>query len=353
MKRSTRTTSRPKTASPETVSEKYGIQDWRNLSMPVAAPEPERSPEITQFFNGLWPVSESYASPLNPIFLLDLQKLSSFSEKESWLIRDGLLPLLWFFVNNPEPGRFKSTLRIHADFERFIPDAWRPQVELYELFPDENAPDPRQGAGNRVRELLLTGLIMPSACSLNRLECDLAEIVKFVGGKDKLPGIKIRAFLPARFEVTDRDNGPSFYNLFMKTLFQSLGLEIEFLEYESLRWMYASSQVWMHEFNEKLLYSDSILSLLCLSKGHRQIPMGPARKKPRFDRIYPVYPHVSCGIRKTYQENFVDYISSNWVPESQERAKAFYQATNSAANRLYPWPKWFPSWCQSLQAGSR
>lgn len=351
MKRSTKTISRPRpTSLAEEPPRAYGIQDWQRLASDTAPPE--RTPEIRNFFGGLWPAAETYASPLNPIFLLDLPDRTTGSAKESWLIRDGVLPLVWFFVKNPTPGGFRGVLKIHAELERLIPDAWRPQVMLYELFPDE-LPRPRQATPNEVREILLTGLIMPSACSISRLEEDLQQIVQFIGGREKIPSVKIRAFLPARFEVTDRASGPSFYNYFMKTLFQYLGLEIEFLEYESLRWLYASSSIWMHEFNEKFLYADSYLSLLCLSKGHRAIPLngGKRPRKPRYERVYPAYANVSCGIRSEFKEPFLDYLSGKWVPESQERAKAFFQATNSAANRIYPWPRWFPSWCEGLSAG--
>jgi hypothetical protein len=335
-----------------TVNEsQYGIHDWQAGVIATTEAVPPRETEVKDFYQNLWPASEPYISVLNPVFLVDLPKMASPSEPGTWFVRDGLLPLIWFFQKNPEPGSFTGILRVDAEFEEFVPDAWRTQVELYEIFQEASSTYGRVvPAEGFITDILLLGLVMPSACSLKQLEADLEDIVDAIGGKARLGDVKIRAFLSNRFEAGGLFNAPAHYNRFMMTICKYLGTNIDFLEYEALKWTYLQPTTLVHEFNEKLVYSDSFLKLIALSKGGQfLLPQYRGQMgQQAYDKVFPLYPHVSCGIRKHYTKPFMNYLCKDWVPESPERAKIFYSAMNSAANTSYKWAKWITSWCKDF-----
>jgi hypothetical protein len=342
----------------DTPKNAYGIADWQTGGVLMKAPDLtglERNKESHDFFQNLWPASEAYISALNPIFLADLHAIEATNPKSHYLVRDGILPLMWFFSQNPEPGNFKGKIRVHSDFEELVPDAWREQTELFSLFAEKSAPQAKNAAPTKsIKQILLLGVIMPSVCSLPRLESDLANVIEFAGGKEELEKIKIRAFLPFRMEAANMFSGHAYYNYFCSTLNRILGFNVEFIEYESLKWMYLEPGTWVHEFNEKYLYTDSYLSLLAMSKGGNFIPsvqgssvVAEVSESPAYDMIYQIYPHVSCGVRRKFQKSFVNYLNADWVPETQERALLFYKAMNSSAN-VYPWPSWFAPWCKDF-----
>ena len=339
MKQSTPNTSDTSIKSGET----YGVANWRMAAGSVSQTEPKRDPEIQQFFDLVWPAGHVVASPLNPVFLLDLPKLASERASERWLVRDGLLPLIWFFSQNPEPGNFKQKLLVPIQFQEYVPNAWRQQVELFELF-NETANQPQE-----IRELLLMGVLMPSMCSIARLERDLKMIVERIGGPQALSKLRIRAYFPFKYEPPAEFNGTAFYLRYSQLLFKYLGADVEFLEYESLQWINLESSTSVHEFNEEWLISNSYLKLLSLSKGHHFLTgLAPTRSSGGYDEIFPMFPNVSCGIRKRFDLEFIDYTGSAMVLETQERARAVHAAANSYANKLYPWPKWFTSWCRDF-----
>ena len=264
-------------------------------------------------------------------------------------MRDGLLPILWFFKNNPAPASFRGNLQVHADFEEYVPDAWRSQVELYRFFSTSAGGYlTKAKKAQPIRNLLLLGLIAPSVCSLPTLNDELKEIVRLIGGKKGLDNCTIKAVLPLRFENMHLFNGQSYYNRFIASICRELGTQIDFMEYDAFRASYPAEDTWFHEFNDRWLYADSYMSLVAQSKSCRVLPLHKSDSAESFDRILPAFPHVSCGIRKTYKKKFLNYLEGNWITESEERAKRYYSAMNSAANISYPWPNWFSSWCGEI-----
>ena len=334
-----------------TSKEMYGVQDWQKATSGFKELELEREPSLKEFYGNFWPPMESYVSPLNPIFLLDLPKAIEHVNKESWLVRDGLIPLIWFFTKNPAPEGFRAKLRIHADFEEYVPEAWRPQVELYRQLAGNDAGYESRRSPRKVTTLYLLGLVSPSVCSISELERNLKDIVTFIGGPKKIAALKIKAFLPARFEPNDIFSEPSFSSRFIATICRHLSANIEFFEFESFRSMYPEEGSWVHEFNSGDLYSDSYLSSVAISKGIKVLPIGrfkPENERTSFDQIVPLYPHVSCGIRTHFRKPFINYLNESWIAESKERAQVFNRTVSAVVNRVYPWPEWFQSWCKEL-----
>ena len=85
----------------------------------------EKPGEVQNFLNYLWPVALPYYSPLNPCYLVGTSAEKLLSQSPVWFARDGLIPLLWFFRQNPEPLEFQGRLWVQESLEQWVPNAWR------------------------------------------------------------------------------------------------------------------------------------------------------------------------------------------------------------------------------------
>lgn len=73
-----------------------------------------------------------YVSPLNPLYVYGVEKISEIIETWSSLfIRDGLLGVLYFFSHCPGPVSKDLVVFIHESFSDAVPEKWRKQVLLY------------------------------------------------------------------------------------------------------------------------------------------------------------------------------------------------------------------------------
>ena len=57
-----------------------------------------KGPELSKLMNWLYPHYQSYISPVNPVFLETIPNLEVLNSKKLWSVRDGLVPLLFFFT---------------------------------------------------------------------------------------------------------------------------------------------------------------------------------------------------------------------------------------------------------------
>lgn len=49
------------------------------------------------------------------------------------VIRDGFIPLMWFFINNPRPPKKTDKIYIHIQFQSFVPEPWLKNVGFYRV----------------------------------------------------------------------------------------------------------------------------------------------------------------------------------------------------------------------------
>jgi hypothetical protein len=77
------------------------------------------------------PAFGSYTSCLNPINLFSVLDYSLFKKLRFALIRDGVIPLTYFFTMYPTPESINTVFLIHETLSPFIPKAWWDNVVLY------------------------------------------------------------------------------------------------------------------------------------------------------------------------------------------------------------------------------
>ena len=80
-------------------------------------PHLSQSLEVKNFFSHFWPNTSDYQSPFENIFLIQAATAKIFNSRPKWFIRDGLIPLLWFFKTHPTPAKMKSRIYIHQWFQ--------------------------------------------------------------------------------------------------------------------------------------------------------------------------------------------------------------------------------------------
>jgi len=172
-----------------------GLADWFQLhpARDAVWKLPDLSPKASGFVNNLWPMGMAYHSPLKPRFLIELENAGLPAGSETFLIRDGLIPLLWFWRKWPEPREFQGKILIGEQFAPYVPPAWRERVLFYRLTAGPRAPSLKstRAPKSAKRRILLVGLVMPGYCSLESLKKKLAPLKK--------TRAEVVAFLPVRF----------------------------------------------------------------------------------------------------------------------------------------------------------
>jgi hypothetical protein len=109
------------------------------------------------------PHGEPYHSKFTAFYLFEVKSLKHLSYFNSILVRDGLLPLLKFFFDQPAPKNFSSSLLIHEDLAYLTPKAWQEQVYYYRYASSLN----KSSSENNI--VLSFGVLDSYTCPLDRL----------------------------------------------------------------------------------------------------------------------------------------------------------------------------------------
>lgn len=82
----------------------------------------------------LYPFTHKYYFEGNPSFLHEYKNIADMQRHPLIMLRDGLVPLISFFVENYKPPEnFQSIFLVPKRFENIIPKAWFPYVATYEF----------------------------------------------------------------------------------------------------------------------------------------------------------------------------------------------------------------------------
>ncbi len=87
----------------------------------------------TELQGRLWPSSEEFYHPLNPIYSFFFRNYAHLDFYDVVLLKDGAIGILEFFLRFPIPRKNKSLFLVPADLTFLVPAAWRGQVLGYRL----------------------------------------------------------------------------------------------------------------------------------------------------------------------------------------------------------------------------
>ncbi len=336
-----------------------GLADWFAAHAVVRKQGPlQAKPQYaTDFVNFLWPVGLEYCSPLNPFFLIECQDPAQLKEHRTWMARDGMLSLLWFFKANPQPRGFDGEILVPLEFAEYVPVAWKSRVGFFELvsLPDPAARLPKRArpvasgaspASAASKKILLTGLVMDTYCSIDHLESLLEQLESDLGD---LSAVEAQCFLLGRFDGWGTEHQHDFHPAYFTRIAKAFG------SIDAMTWLrFESVTDWsgwtVVDLNEKLLCSDSYLVHQALARGAElwaprlESPVKPgASAREEFIRLSPYH-----GVRVWHVPSL-----AKAKPMSLEAERRFQRAMASESNRRFPWPGWFTNWALVSRPGRR
>ena len=314
--------------------------DWLSAHRDIEKPKLLETPEVQAFMQNIWPAGDSYFSPIQTAFMVQFINLGFFNRQPAWIIRDGLIPLLWFFKTHPRPTGVKSRLYIHENLTEFVPKEWQELVGTYKIIsasPFENTAEPNK--------ILIAGIVSETYSSIK----SLPENLKI--WSQKRPSVKLTdlpkfAFLPFKTWGADHWTQMSFHPNYMVHLCKAMGTDIQVLNWHQMQSTDSWEGTYVLDLNDGMVCADSYFNHMALARGARL--WLPTEANPSADYI-SLSPYHGFEINES--PDFSESISfevKRSLKETSTFANVYLKAVRSETNQVLPWPKWFSSWAQDL-----
>lgn len=292
------------------------------------------TPECKEFFWHFRPHTNDYSSSLNPVFLAEIPNLETLGRRPVWLVRDGWVPLLWFFRNYPKPENLKTKIFVHEDLLSVVPSAWAKHFGSYRLVSHFM---PGIKPKTEPLRFIFTGLVTDSICSIDFLKDNLQRLKKQFGSAlDKAE--KTFCFFVRQDGYFAEDQSP-FQVQFLATMAREIGENFYSISLEELKALSNLNGIYFCDFNERRIIADSYLQHLCASKGALMLRDGQIaqmNKLNKNERYVPLSPYHGMIIR----DNIVSQAGKFTAEIDQEIERVMM----SGSNQRYPWPRWLVEW---------
>jgi hypothetical protein len=328
-------------ASPISVSEEW-VAAARQERVPGRL-KPETS-EVRQFVSRLWPMAGGYRSPIEPVFLMECDGLASLRGRD-WLVRDGAVPLCWFFSAHPSPAlvskksrakararteeSFDGILYLHESCQGVVPEPWRKHVRYYRLVSRASVgfAENRETERRRSR-LLLCGLVMPPYCGIDaaRKLLQKARESLFSGGDAP----EVAWYFHVKVWGWGIESDPSFAARFFRELVRELGNPAEIIEELDFAGGPSFSDYYVLDLNERLLLADPLIPHVALSRGARLAVPGVEMGTPT--SYFPLSPFHGVELLGYAEDSGIDPAEQLWYRKA---------VLGTPAGRCYPWRRWF------------
>lgn len=293
--------------------------------------------QVHAFKSTIWPNGESYFSPVPSIFILEILNLETLNSQPGWIIRDGVVPLLWFFKTFPRPGKLKSKIYLNSSLLKFVPTAWQPFVGSYRTVSTQ----PFNSNKSAPNKLIVCATIGENHCSLKGLE---TRLEKWVSSHPEIDIQKMekQIFFPIRMSPSNTD---AIYPIkFMIEFCRYFGPENnQVLTWPQVQMSHSWEGFYFLEINDHLICSDSSLKHDVLSKGGINFEQSSADQtidpKSEFISLSPYH-----GFEISDEAKFDKSISTSLkrsIKEHAEFNELYLKTIQSEANQNLPWPSWF------------
>ena len=215
----------------------------------------EKNPNENKLLQWIKDITCPYYSKLCPIFSCQISSPVQINKYEVVLLRDGFVPLMWFFKNNPTPNNFSCYFLVDYDFRDFIPLSWAKQIHFYRTQNTTPIKTPSR--------LLITGLLSDSYLSQDYLE----HMVRLVRSNTKLAPEILVLYSHDPFYLNETQS----YHALVYSISQ-FGPMKKSWSVEDIKGHRDFSDYYLLDLNEKLLYSDSYIVHKLLKKGAQLLP---------------------------------------------------------------------------------
>jgi len=281
-----------------------------------------------------FPLIVPFKWPCPATFLWSKPSFNQLNKQPEWIVRDGLIPVLWFFLNNPKPIGFRSKLLFDQRFAHLIPTAWRAKSLLF------NVESTTLATTSKTKRWLLSGIVSPAHCSIEHLESILTQLTTKKALTRLLKTAPLLTSLLFRHERIGDGHFAveGFHFDFCRRLGSVFcGPAIGSYSHELERLASMDDLIYI-DLNEGLLASEGPLHHLVLSKGaipfNKRTLLGPLKKSIALSRNH-------CANVCTIPDSIKSVWEKECFSEQVKYARAFTRrlATGKTHHR-YPWPVW-------------
>ena len=218
--------------------------------------------EERMYLHYLAPFSDKYFSTLNPFVIFGGADPAQLMKKDTWMFRDGLIPLSFFF-NEASLDLISSnrTFLVHKDFWFLVPTKWQKNVLFYDIAA-KNIYDKK----NKPKKIVLAGLANDTLSDPLEFEQSIKALASVYSKKD-LEKIEVSAYFPnKRTDLWGRWQDENIFQ-YAKVLFENLKLDIDFPEWDIFKSNMDYSDTLYYEVNSGVMIKDSYVQHLFLSRG--------------------------------------------------------------------------------------
>lgn len=294
----------------------------------------------------LWPMSIQYQSSLNPIFLCESPSFAQLNQCPAWLIRDGLVPLLWFFHLNPKPIGFKTRFFIHQSLEAFVPAPWRSKVGTYQIRSNHKP------QSHKPSNILFVGNLFPDSTSPDTTLHILDTFIqKF--GKNHLKFSNKFAYFSSKTNRFRQDTEHFFAPDFYLKIYKKIGTDIEILNWAQFESQVYARNALIVNINDDFLCADSFLIHHALAGGAHLFQADPPMRNARSDSHSSILPlsenhHFLIHERIPARSNVTRRVTKRQSDQLMKMLKRIDLTMRSSTNHHFPWPDWFSNWTQLI-----
>jgi|GEM_PF-1125605 len=303
------------------------------------APRNEKSNQIDGF---LWPISVDYYSQLNPIFLHHMDDIELFKYAPVWLIRDGLVPLIWFFKKNPSPPRWwVSQMLVKPSLASFVPDEWRRFFGTYRIrqnIQQEESP----------KRILLVGLMTDVYCSQAELNYQIKKLAEKLG-KSNLKAIEVSAILPGKFSCLLETDKITYHFEYALKICNYFGTQVKTLKWNQFLRSESFQESMIVDLNDHILCSDNALIHHALSFGGR-LPscFGTEQMETAMDSQYmAVSSYHGFEVRREISAKMETQDDWSALDDYLKFEKKIYRTHSKNTSYIFPWPESLMNWARS------
>ena len=313
--------------------------DWFQLNTQANVLK-HTSPNQTSgdFLNYLWPAGAAYYSPLNSVMLSLIDSPDQLAWHDVWMARDGLVPLLWFFKKNPNPGRFSGKILIHESFAPFVPAPWRPRMGTFSIqFNDETAVKVTR------KNIMLTGMVTDTFSTIKELKAELEVISRRLTDLKITTGSIYCLFINKNFGFGN-DHKYDYLCDYMFSLskqFKNFDLiPINWSQFEGFQNL---NDFYFADLSGTKLCADSYFAHSVLKRGARPLAENRAKGDKKGEKFVRLSQYHGVVVKGGIDGEYALYDAQEVKSRSQS-FKLFEEAMRSEANVVLPWPSWIKEW---------
>jgi hypothetical protein len=284
----------------------------------------------------LAPFGATYHSALNPVFLAECESLLQLQFARTWLARDGIVPLAWFFSRFREPHGFKGTIYVPEEYAAVVPSAWAKRVGTYRFgeLPRTELPENYTEYKLPRTKLILLGISSPAYCSVEYLRELLTQARKRFKARFGSFPREVSVCLVQKTEpLGTAEESSRHANEAMLAVCQEFGTDIQVMDLRDFETTSSFNGAVVLEVNERLLCADTALAQVAVGKGAALLGQPLESDYDRFVRTTLTH---GFGIREPGKAAANNGFSRGFQ-------KSFEQAMASRANRYFPWHHWSES----------